>query len=328
MTEVHREESEDRLFEQASAWFARLGADDVTERELRRFEQWLARGPAHARAWQEVQTLYAALGEPARRVSLRVPSHSSAPSRPPTPALRPRRRAARPWAVAAALLLMVLVAATWGPEVVQDLASDYHTATGEQRRVILADGSRVHLNTNTAVALDGPARRVTLLRGEAFFEVASRPGTSFSVDAGPVRTRVTGTAFSVMRGAAEVAVTVTEGRVEVIPDDQGGASVSVTGGQAIRFRAGRFSAVEPADPKGTLAWRDGRVVFVQEPLAKVIDEVNRYRPGRIVIFDPEIRNRPVTGVFAIDRLDLFLETLEHGLGVQVVSWTDYLVVLR
>ncbi len=57
MTEGHRDESEDRLFEQASAWFARLGADDVTERELRRFEQWLAQGPAHARAWQEVQTL-------------------------------------------------------------------------------------------------------------------------------------------------------------------------------------------------------------------------------------------------------------------------------
>lgn len=120
---------------------------------------------------------------------------------------------------------------------------------------------------------------------------------------------------------------MTEGRVEVIPD-AAEASVPLTGGQAVRYRAGAVSPVEPVDPDATLAWRNGQLVFVQEPLARVIDEVNRYRPGRIVIFDPAIRGRPVTGVFAIERLDVFLETLERGLGVKVRSLTDYLVVLR
>jgi len=217
----------------------------------------------------------------------------------------------------------------------QNLQSDYHTATGEQRLVTLTDGSRLLLNTDSAVGIEMTAaeRRVTLLRGEAFFEVARAPQRPFWVVAGDARARVTGTAFSVGRRSENVAVTVTvtvtvaEGRVETSTESHPEQITPLTPGESAHYRGARLSAKQTADIPRELAWRQGQMVFVQAPLTEVVAQINRYRPGRLIVTDRQLENRPITAVFNIDKLDDAVSALEQTFGIRARRIADYWVLL-
>lgn len=313
------------LDEEACAWFARLEADDVSAKEQAEFARWLKRSPDHARAWSELLALMAALEAPAKHIRA-----AAAPARLP-PVLKPRRRRRPPKPVqaAAALAFAAILGTFWQPDLMQDLRSDFHTAKGEQQRIELADGSRLLLNTDTAltVHLSGAERRVRLLRGEAFFEVAHAPLRPFRVEAGSARARVTGTAFSVSRSRDDVVIRVAEGRVETSSVTGDTESVPLAPGDSAHYRDARLMERTAADLGRDLAWRQGKLVFVQTPLAEVAAEINRYRPGRLVIVDPALANRPVTAVFAIGRLDDAVEALEKTFGVKARSFGSYFVFL-
>lgn len=315
--------SPEQLFEEASAWLARLEAGDATVLERERFAVWLARSPAHAKAWQEARELLSALELPAR--SVRGRAGVTRPARRRQKAQHPLPRFAR----AAGLALAAAVVALWQPSLLDDWRSDYHTAWGEQRRISLADGSQILLNTDSAVAVDlaGSERRVRLLRGEAFFQVAHVPERPFWVEAGLARARVTGTAFSVGKADDEVLVTVAEGRVETSAAASAAEPVPLLPGQSISYLGNHRQEVRTVDVARSLAWRQGRLVFIQEPLARVVEQINRYRPGRLVIIDPALNSRPVTAVFSLERLEDAVEALEQSVGVPVRRLTGYLVFL-
>lgn len=314
--------SPDQLFEEASAWLARLEGGDATALERERFAVWLARSPAHAKAWQEACELLSALELPARSVRFRAGAARSVRRQQKVP--HPRfARAAAGLAVAAAVVVL------WQSALLDDLRSDFHTAQGEQRRISLADGSQVLLNTDSAVAVDveGSERRVRLLRGEAFFQVAHAPERPFWVEAGLARARVTGTAFSVDRAGDEVSVTVAEGRVETSVEASAAAPVPLAPGQSISYLGRRGQEVRTVDVARDLAWRQGRLVFIQEPLSRVVEQINRYRRGRLVIVDPALNDRPVTAVFSLDRLEEAVDALEQSIGLPARRFTGYFILL-
>lgn len=313
------------MFEEASAWFARLRADDAGAGDRERFDRWLAASPRHSATWREVQDLFAALEEPARSIRARKSTHE-ADATAPTPA--PRRRVGYAQAAAFAVLAFILVA-LWPADWIENLRSDFHTAAGLQQSITLADGSQLLLNTDTAVTVDMTAeeRRVQLLRGEAFFEVEHAPERPFWVEAGDTRVRVTGTAFSVGRTDDRVTVTVAEGRVETSGEGSASPPVVLTAGQSMRYLGNRPEAVQTVDLNKELAWRNGRLIFVQAPLFRVVEEINRYRPGSIVITNAAARDRPVTAVFSIHRLDDAIAALEQTLGLHARRFTSYLILL-
>jgi len=316
MSETPAEPTPDALFEDACAWFARLAADDVDPAERELFAAWLAAGPAHAQAWAEAQALFAALEQPAKNLRRREAG-----------AAKPRRRRVfHPLLVLACLSLCAVV---WLPELWQDWRSDFHTAIGERRRVTLADGSTLLLNTDSAVAVEvqGRVRRVKLLRGEAFFEVARAPQRPFWVEAGAARARAVGTAFSVGLAEDRVEVDVAEGRVETSSVAEAAPPVALSPGEAASYRGGYFAGLRHVDVNRELAWRKGQLVFVQTPLAEVVAQINRYRPGRLLIADPALRGRSLTAVFDLDRLDDAVAALEQSLGLRVRRFTPYLVLL-
>jgi transmembrane sensor len=326
--------SPEQLFEEASAWLARLEAGDATALERERFAVWLARSPAHAKAWQEARELLSALELPARSVRRRAGAvrtmrrrvGAAQPARQRQKAHHPLPRFAR---AAAGLALAAALVALWQPPLLDDWRSDYHTAWGEQRRISLADGSQILLNTDSAVAVDlaGSERRVRLLRGEAFFQVAHAPERPFWVEAGLARARVTGTAFSVDKAGDEVLVTVAEGRVETSAAVSAAAPVPLLPGQSISYLGNHRQEVRTVDVARSLAWRQGRLVFIQEPLSRVVEQINRYRPGRLVIIDPALNDRPVTAVFSLERLEDAVEALEQSIGAPARRLTGYLVFL-
>lgn len=319
----------DSLFAEANTWFFRLRAEDVSEAEKQAFVSWLSISPLHAQAWNEVQELFMALESPAAAIRQREEFALAIGKSKPNTVIRRRRLSIRRVAAAVtvcASILIFLVNST----LIQNLQSDYHTATGEQRRVELSDGSCLLLNTDTAVSINmqEDSRSVRLLRGEVFFEVAHAPKRPFWAIAGDVRARVTGTAFSVDSSLADnVNITVSEGRVETSSVSDAEQITPLTPGQSARYQDHKPVSLTSVDPQRSLSWRHGKLIFVQTPLADVVAEINRYRPGRLIITNEQLKRRPVTAVFTINQLDDAIAALERTLGIKVRKLTDYWVLL-
>ncbi|MDH1629482.1 FecR family protein [Pseudomonas mosselii] len=307
----------ERLFAEATAWYYRLHAEDVTLAERQAFAVWRAQGQAYAKAWEEVLDLLGALQGPARRLR----EQQQGAWRAPRQRIWPKVASA----AAAALLLGVLVGQTpW----LDRWRADYATTTGETRSLQLEDGSRIQLNTDSAlqVELDAGERRVRLLRGEAWFEVTRDPSRPFVVRAGDGWVRVIGTRFSVAEAHGQARVQLAQGKVEVRAGT--GQGVFLEPGQAVEYAASGPGSVHGFEPARAFAWRERQLVFSQQPLGEVVAELNRYWPGQTVVLGDGLRQRKVSGVFDIDKPDAVLKALTHTLGVRADQYTAYLRILR
>jgi transmembrane sensor len=227
--------------------------------------------------------------------------------------------------------------ATVGATVAWRYASDvdlHHTRLGERRVITLADGSRIHLNTASAVevAMRKHSRRIRLVKGEALFEVAHDPSRPFLVDAGAARLRAVGTAFNVRIRDTVVELTVTEGVVAVAEDaaDVHRPDVSkiiAGGGAVIGSGAVAPTALDPAILRQRTAWQDGVIELDGETLAQAVAEFNRYRDPPIIIGDPRLANLRVGGRFEVDEAEKFLIAVEGSFPISVIPAADGSILL-
>ena len=323
--------------DQAAAWFARQRAGPWSETDAAEFAAWLRAEPAHTAAWTQYERLWGrleavrdnptilAIREQARRTAERQ-SH-----------LRNRRRAA----VALAASVLVGVGAVWvvkesvirafrPPPLAQAPAAttpasalirNASTDIGERSLLVLADGSKVTLNTASAVRSDysGRERRVTLVRGEAFFDVAKDPTRPFIVSAGSRQVIAVGTAFDVRLQDRHLQVTLVEGKVRVITAPaaadtnapaQPVSSVDLEAGSALIARDDGEARIEQLDTGRVTSWRSGNLVFEGERLADVVAEMNRYSREQLVIAEPALQQRKVSGVFEPTDGAAFAKALE------------------
>ncbi|MBC3299912.1 FecR family protein [Pseudomonas sp. SWRI18] len=303
----------DALFEEASGWYFRLQAEDVTCAEMDAFALWLGQGQGQDDAWQEVQAMLGGLREPAR-VIRRAEQAAW-------------RKPVRRWACAAAVLLALGLTVQNTPWL-DRLRADYTTGTGESRTVQLADGSQLQLNTDSAiqVRINGGERQVRLLRGEGFFSVTQDPTRPFVVQSGEGWVKVVGTRFSVARRDGQTRVQVAQGKVQVSAGS--GEPVYLEPGRAVEYQGQRLSDAHGFDPASGFAWRQRQLVFRQQPLSEVVSELNRYWPGKTLVLGEALRNRVVSGVFEIDKPDAVIQALEYTLNLHAEHYTPYLLVLR
>ena len=345
-----RPSERERIDESAQDWFFTLTSDRVTEADRARFAAWRDADPRHRAAYDELRHLWEGIDDLRDAFAPQSARTGHAPKRPrkpteiPWPGPTTRQQAPAPlgrrqalWgSVAAACLTLIVIAA---PEVTTWLASDHVTGVGEQARVTLPDSSVAWLNTDTAIAVDfdGDHRRIALLRGEAQFDVAKDPARPFSVLAHRGRTTALGTVISVReRGAQETTVTVSEGQVEVVspvgaegavPADPA-ARALLTAGEQVTYREGAAPGSVRAAPAKALAWRNGVIAIDGLPLTRALAEIDRYRPGRILLLADAARLEPVTARLSLDALDNGLEALAATQGLQVTRVTNYLVLIR
>lgn len=319
---------EQAIDEEAIQWFVLLRDEDASDDDRSRFREWLAASPDHARAWREVERMWSGLDPVAEPAKAEEPSRSPLPGpglpEPDSPepasnvvALQPRSaRPGRGWrggAIAATILIAVAVGWQLAPV---GLFSDYRSGIGERRVVLLDDGSRVELGTESALDVDfsDGRRGVTLVAGEAFFTVAKDPARPFVVAAGQGEVAVLGTAFNVrLHDDATVAVVESVVAVSAAAD----MGVRVSEGQMVHFGPNGVSAVEEADLDRIVAWRSDRIVFRDAPLAQVVAELQRYRRDRIQIIGSGISDKRVTAVFDTRRLDAALDTIAQSLGLRI-----------
>lgn len=315
----------------ARAWVIRLASGAMTEARLTEFYAWLGASPAHARAFEEERAFWQRLA-PLQATFEHLDRAAVVASAAPQRAVRlpPRRRGWRPALAGLAALAACLLLLAFAPELSLTLKADLRSDEAAVLSATLPDGSRVTLDRNSAIAVDfdGGQRRVELLAGEAFFEVARDPERPFRVTAAGGSSEAIGTAYAVRLEHDGARVAVTEGRVAVSLG-AAGARREVTAGEALSYSdAGSFSVPPGLDAGRALAWREGRVVLVDRPLPDALAELERYHPGRILLLTDGRSASPVTGVIAIDRLDEGLAALAATHGLTTHRLTPYLTVLR
>ncbi len=304
---------------EAAEWLLRLQAAPH-DRALRQdFETWLAGDESRRRAWRSVERVWGLSGE------LPAPPEDTdvrAVAPPPRARINGWRVVGLALAAIAAVYLAPIIALKW--------EADYATAVGELRNVTLEDGSLVHLDAGSAIAVNyGAARReVSLLAGRAFFEVVPGRDRPFVVRTDDAIVTVTGTAFDIRAADDGLTVSVRSGTVEVGTDRDGRPARRLTAGErlAIERHSGKVEQARIA-PEDVASWREGRLVVDGVPLAEVVEELGRHHRGFIVIRDPALAARRVTGVFDLRRPSDALDTIARSQRAAITRITPHLLFL-
>ncbi|HEV7310079.1 FecR family protein [Ensifer sp.] len=307
-----------RVREQAVDWLVRLkGAPDDDALKLA-CERWRMEDPAHAEMFARVQK---AIGD----VSLLIRREPEFAQRAVKGTASRRKTVASLMAVVAvgAGLFLALDGVTW-------MRADVVAGTGERPILTLDDGSTLQLNAQSAVAYEftSQERRIVLLRGEVFVQVASDRDRPFVVEAGRGTTTALGTAFDVNLTDGGTSVTVLEHAVSVATVTQAPPRRVEVNEEISYSHDGRLGDIRPVDPLFAASWRHGRLVFEERTIASIVEEIGRYVPGKIVIADAAIGERRVSGSFDLADPERALQGLADAFGVQVTRIGPYLTILR
>lgn len=225
--------------------------------------------------------------------------------------------------------------------------SRYETGLGEQRSVVLDDGSIITLNTSSRIEVKYAERSrfIRLVRGEALFEVAHDTARPFDVSVGTAVVRAVGTQFNIDRRTDRTTVTVVQGSVKVMAEHerpQGSAAGSsdpsresvsevIAAAQRIVVTESGMSPPERiADLAPVTAWTQRQLVFENQPLSEVAAEFNRYNRHRILIEPGELQSQLVTGVFQAHDPASFLAFVSGvpGVRIRTTEAGDHVVYLN
>lgn len=303
------------LYEQASAWVIRLNGEP-SDVDLEKFALWRAQSPRHAQAYEEASLAWTAVGENSAAPRLLAMRRE---------ALERTGRYTRRWnrrGLAAGLVALLVVplgilyvASTRAPPEQQ-----FETGRGEQRVIVLADGSRMSLDAMTRVKViyGHDERRITLTAGRANFEVARDLARPMNVHAGPRTVTALGTVFTVERETHDVVVTLMEGRVAVTSGNRARALIELKPRQQLRIDDdGAITMREGLDPVLAMAWREGKLIFDNQPLALVVATMNNYVTTPIVVEGRAAELR-VSGVFKAGDTPAFVEAMESLFPVEAL----------
>jgi transmembrane sensor len=291
----------ERAEREAADWFMRLGAKVIPAGLVEDFYAW-RREPLNHQAYGRIESLWRKSGRLASDPDIDLAVHAAL-----------ERGAARRKAGLLAeisrkrgLGLAILALAAITTVYVLNRPDGYATRVGEQRVVRLGDGSRITLDTNSAVtvSLDEHRREIRLSRGQAFFDVAADPARPFVVATDRGQVRALGTRFEVELRGEDLQVTLVEGAVEVLRRSRGindAAPLILSPGQRVTLAtAGDETAqLRPVQVDVTIAtsWTTGRLTFRETPLAEAVAEVNRYSREKIELRGDEVGARAVSGAF-------------------------------
>lgn len=306
---VERQYGIDPVMAEATRWFVALHEEPSGELQPA-FEHWRSADLRHAAAYARLQRLWGASGH---LPSLVRPSGGV-----------DRRAILRNAAGASAAVVAVLGV---GRLVLgAHPFADHRTRTGQRSTVILTDGSQIDLSTATALAVDFSAsqRRIRLLEGEAWFQVAPDAQRPFMVEAAGGTTTALGTAFAVALKGRGADVSVTQHAVRVAA---AGRQVRLLEGRSLRYGAHGPGAVRASDPFA-LAWREGRLAFVDQPLGEVAAALGRWTGGRTVVLDDVLAARRVTLTLATEDAGKGLSRLAQATPMQITRLTSALTVIH
>lgn len=324
----------------AKIFAERLNAGPLSDAEASELEAWLSENPDNSAEYRTALEL------------LPEDGHSTADDDENTEdgfytvsVAKPASKGHRLRILSAAFLFGVLVASVVllnrAPTPDQPSVPYYQTAIGERQDVSLPDGSSVTLNTNSRILVDftDNRRKVILDRGEVFFDVQPNKKRPFTVDVGSRTVTVLGTKFNVQLFPDELTVSVVEGSVALHErneqllasdvffdqpeqsnngeEDTGRYRLDAGIQMTVSLGRSQYTAATTGNVDQFDSWRNGVLVFDDQPLRKVVRDINRYDERSIVIDDPTIEELKFSGVFQIERTDSILTALAAVLPIQI-----------
>lgn len=313
---------EAHLLDEAADWLVRLNDEGLTVAEHAAFERWRRTSAEHEGAWMRAERLMGKLG--------------GLPTALAMPTLDRSQRRSRRAAVARLAVLLAAVPGgwmSWRMAQQQGWTADLRTVTGEQRSVTLADGSRLLLDTASAVDIrfDAHQRLIHLRRGSILLETAADPSgvdRPLLVATAVGRLRALGTRFSVQQDSEGqfVDLAVTQGAVEVTPHAASRPAQVVPAGNWARLTAQGAGALQTASAQ-QLAWAQGMLVADAMPMAEVCARLARYRSG-VLHCAPEVMAIKVSGAYPLADTDRALAMLAETYAVSVHQrWRGYWVTV-
>lgn len=324
-----RGEPAQQVVKQAINWLLRLRNNSTNPGLRQQCDVWRAAHYEHELAWQRVQSLQAELSNNLRA----VPGAQVAFNTLENSALGLSRRQALKLLSGA----LLMGSAAWlGKDAVgwQQWTADFATATGERRGFQLPDGTRLELNTASAVDLDYTAqqRLIKLTHGEIIVTCGGiDEGSSFDR---PLRVQSrhgvyegVGARFILRQDADCTRLSVTSGVVLIhSPLATDGMPTRVQTGQSYLIDHRRARLAPPLD-MDTGAWVDGLIVTRNMRLRDFLNEVGRYRHGYLTC-SADIADLRLSGVFRLEDTDRLLAILPQTLPVQLRYRTRWWVTLE
>jgi transmembrane sensor len=319
---------------QAADWVQKLASGDAAPCDVEAARRWRARDPMHEaafvaaeRVWCEISAARTVLHDPKINYATALDDFG-----------RRRKTVNRRMILGGGVSAVAAVAAygaikpplgLW-PSLSQ-LNADYRTGTGEQRNVNLSGDISVSLNTQTSLVIrpaTAAEERLELISGEASFEMAARGARTLTVLAADGTTTTEAGRFDI-RYATEgehspVTVTCFDGSVRI---ERGGGVAELRSGQRVRYNTTGMSSIAVVDPAIESAWQRGIVEFRNTPIGEVIEEINRYRPGRIVLMSGPLAQKQINGRFRIGEMDEILQQLQQALDAKIRHLPGGLVLL-
>lgn len=290
------------LENQAIEWLVKLNNPAISQQEQDAFQKWLSQSPEHQLAYIKAEALWSVS---AKAVTANKPGYFVH------------------WRYAFASLVLVLCGSWFYLSSNKIETTDYITAIGEKKEIVLSDGSTVNLNNQThiRVSISDSERHVDLLQGEALFQVTVNPKKPFDIDTGDGVVRVLGTRFSVNRYDESTLVTVVEGRVALgqkpLTKDDVFIALQVLTDSQQQSMSGAFAGKQPeiVNPQNELAWEENRLIYKGAELRKVIRDLERIYPIKIQLKDSALGSRKMTAVLNIASLDQVIAVIESSLSL-------------
>ena len=305
-----------KTFEAAAHWYVQFQSQAPTAAERLAWQQWLNGDPSHQAAWNQMEQLQRSLGALPQDFTRRALSTTQ------------QRRQVLKW--------MLVMGGTgclgWNVQQHTSLGNvwaDYRTSVGERRRIALADGTRIDLNTSTAidVIFDGRQRLIRLREGEVLIHTGKLGGhTPFYVETRQGRVQALGTRFTVRQLPDSTRVGVLEDRVSVAPGDRPNHARLLGAGESADFDRQNVGLGHTYSGSQA-AWVDGQLIVLDARLGDVIEDLARYRPG-VLKCDLASAHLRVSGTFRLDSTDAVLANLQATLPIQVKYFTRYWVSVK
>ena len=308
---------------EAVAWVQKLASGEATADDVDALKRWCAQSPEHAAAFAEAKRVWGRVGAAGR--VLHEPGEDFTAD---LDELGRHRRVMNRRALlggGVALLGGVSAYGVINPPFglwpsFSELDADYRTGTGEQRSVTFANDVAISLNTQTSLAVrpsQGTEDRIELISGEAAF-AASNARRSFAVLAANGKAIVESGRFDVryttMGERSPVSVTCFDGAVRI---EHRKEVADLGPGQRVQYDAAGLGQIAAVDPIAASDWQRGIVEFRGTPLAEAVEEINRYRPGRIILINARLAQKDISGRFRIDQMDKVLLQLQQAFGARL-----------
>lgn len=309
----------DAVRSEAKAWLVRLTSGEATTEDAAAFRLWCEKNPLHAAAFSESKRLWRTLGPAIEAERQQQPLPMAAH------AFRPGRRAFIGAALACAGYLAIRPAFDW--PALPGMSSDYHTATGEQKQFAVNPNVTVAMNTQTQINLRRNASRasgIELLTGEAQIRIRTAAADPFIVYAEEGEARASQAHFNIRHLDDDVCVTCLEGQVWVAYH---GSQSELAAGQQLTYNPRGLGPVVSANAEQVSAWRQQLLIFDHQPLSRVVEEINRYRSGKIILLNQALGRRLVQARFTLNQLTEVIALIRDAYGAKVTTLPGGIVLL-